>query len=110
MTNLTPNWPEDADGDVFRGLAESGFDFSQKWKVDYNVDFGSWPPPGAALELLRSLHGPISLYAPEEGGAGYALFQVVGPVTYESVVSIQRRTSAAMQPFGGVCESWGVLH
>ncbi len=110
MTNFTTDWPEGADGDVFRRLAESGFDFSQEWDVDYNVDFPNWPPSDAALELLRSMHGSISLYAPDEDGGGYVLFQIIGPVTYESVVSIQRRTSSVMQPFGGICESWGILH
>jgi len=37
-------------------------------------------------------------------------FQVVGVVTYPGVTSIQRHVSAAMQPFGGMCESWGVMH
>ena len=110
MMNFTADWPDDADGGVFRNLAAAGFDFSKSWAVDYNVDFESWPPPDAALELLRTMHGEFGIYPPERGDLGYVQFQVVGPVTYEGVTSVQRRTSAAMQPFGGVCESWGVMH
>ena len=110
MMNLTADWPGDADGGVFRKLAAAGFDFSKSWSVDYNVDFESWPPPEAALDLLRTMYGELGIYPPERGDSGYVQFQVVGPVIYEGVTSVQRRTSAAMQPFGGVCESWGVMH
>lgn len=110
MKEIVADWPGDADGGVFRRLAVAGFDFSQDWSVDYNVDFESWPPTEAALDLLRSTYGNLSLYPPDEHGAGYVQFQVIGPVTYEGVTSVQLRASAAMLPFGGVCESWGVLH
>ena len=103
------DWPDDADGDVFRGLAADGFDFSQNWAVDYNVDFERWPPPKAALELLRAKYGDVHLFPPEEGDIGYVQFQIFGPVTYEGVTSTQREVSDAMQPFGGVCESWGLM-
>jgi hypothetical protein len=110
MMNLTADWPDDADGGVFRRLAANGLDVSKSWRVDYIVDFEIWPPPQAALEPLRSMHGELGVYPPEQGDAGYVQFQVVGPVTYEGVTSVQRRASAAMGPFGGMCESWGVLH
>jgi hypothetical protein len=110
MGESIANLPDEADGGVFRRLADAGFDFSQDWSVDYNVDFEEWPPADAALELLRSVYGGLSLYPPDEHGAGYVQFQVVGPVTYEGVTSVQRRVSASMLSFGGVCESWGVMH
>lgn len=110
MTNFTADWPDDADGGVFRRLASAGFEFGKSWSVDYNVDFGSWPPPEPALELLRSMYGVLAVHPPDEDDAGYVQFQIVGPVTYEGVTSVQFHASSAMQPFGGVCESWGVMH
>ncbi len=38
-------WPQDADGDVFRQLQKSGFDFTKLYVVDFNVDFAKWPRP-----------------------------------------------------------------
>ena len=110
MGEFTADWPDDADGGVFRSLAAAGFDFQKSWVVDYNVDSERWPPSEAAKELLGALYGDLTLYPPEEDGAGYIQFQLTGPVTYEGVISIQLRASAAMRPHGGICESWGLLH
>ena len=110
MTNIIADWPDDDDGDVLRNLAAASFDFAKPRSVDYNVDFESWPPPKEALDILRSMYGELGLYPSDEHGDGYVQFQIVDLVSYEGVTSVQRRTSAAMQPFGGICESWGVLH
>jgi hypothetical protein len=109
MIELTQDWPNDADGDVFRRLLTNGFDFSANYAVDYNIDFESWPASAAAVTLLESMYGKVTLYPLGEDLGGYAEFQVVGPVTYEGVTSVQRNASAAMQRFGGVCDSWGVM-
>jgi hypothetical protein len=103
------NWPDDADGDVFRRLMDHGFDFSKSHTVDYNVDFDSWPPSQAALATLRSMFGALSVVDPDDDDTGYVQFQIHGPLTYEAVTDTQRRVTAAMSQFGGVCESWGVL-
>jgi hypothetical protein len=110
MSSISADWPDDADGGVFRNLAAEGFDFSIHHTIDYNVDFDSWPPPAAALEWLRIQFGQLGLYPPDDDMDGYVEFRVVGRLTYEAVTSTQRRVSAAMEPFGGVCESWGVMH
>jgi Regulator of ribonuclease activity B len=108
MGQINTNWPDDADGDVFRRLFEHGFDFSTSHTVDYNIDFDAWPPPSEAIDALRSIYGVVALYEPDDLGQGYAQFQIYGPVTYETVTSVQRRASSVMASFGGICESWGV--
>ena len=109
MPTLTATWPEDADGDVFRRLVENSFDFTKSHVVDYNVDFQSWPPLQVALTKLESAVGSIVLHPPGDDLGGYVSFTVSGPLTYEGVISTQRRVSALMEPFGGICESWGVV-
>ena len=109
MTQLSNDWPSDADGDVFRRLVDHGFDFSKTYSVDFNIDFEAWPPPALAIAKLESMYGTVTLYPPDENLDGYAQFQVHGRVTYEGVTSVQRNASAAMQSFGGVCDSWGVM-
>lgn len=110
MPSISADRQDDADGGVFRNLAADGFDFSVPHSVDYNVDFKSWPPPAAALEWLRTQFGELGLYPPDEDMGGYVEFKVVERLTYEGVTSTQRRVAVAMEPFGGICESWGVMH
>ena len=103
------NWPNDADGDVFRRLHKEGFDFSASSSVDFNVDFDEWPPSSKAIERLQSIVGNLEIVEPDGEFGGYLAFQVNMQLNYERVTSIQREVSEVMEPFGGVCESWGVL-
>lgn len=102
------SWPEDDDGDLMRRLDHSGFDFSVAHEIDFNVDFFEWPPIQDALDRLRPF-GKIEQYAPDENGPGYVQIRLQAKVSYEVVTSMQRRVSNAMAPYGGICESWGVM-
>ena len=107
---IVDTWPDDADGDVFRRLAAKGFDFSKSYSVDYHVDFETWPIPQDAQTALTKMVGFCRPQGPNEAGGGSLDFQQYGPVTYESVTSMQRNVSAAMHQYGGRCDAWGVLH
>ena len=37
------NWPDDADGDLFRILEAKEFDFDKEVKIDFEIDFDHWP-------------------------------------------------------------------
>ena len=110
MTEFTSDWPDDADGDVFRRLVANGFDFSKPWSVDYNVDFSNWPPPAKAIEVLTEMYGEVTIYPPEDHFNGWLLFKCFGRVAYDDVIAVQLRATAAMRPYGGICETWGVFH
>jgi hypothetical protein len=104
------DWPNDADGDVFRSLERSGLDFSKDCLVEFNVDFAMWPPSQIAIDLLSKEYPSVKVYAPDDEGPGYIQFQVYAKLTYELVTSVQAHITELMEAFGGKCESWGVLH
>jgi hypothetical protein len=104
------NWPNDVDGDVFRRMKKSGFDFDAVVDIDFNVDFSDWPPSPALLEKLRAQFPLVKVIPPDGHGSGYVQFVIRARVTYELVMSVQRTVSDLALPYGGVCESWGVLH
>ena len=104
----TPIWPSDADGDVFRRLASRGFDFSKVYSIDFNIDFDQWPPSAVAMEAIRQTFPEAKVY--DEEGDGYILFKVSSLLTYEVVVQTQIEATNVASPFGGRCESWGVLN
>jgi hypothetical protein len=103
------SWPANADGDVFRRLEASGFNFDAEHVVDYNVDFDSWPPPQAALAVLRENYPNAQVHEPEDRLGGYVQFQERGRLSYRRVIDVQHMITDAMRPYGGVCESWGVM-
>jgi len=104
------SFPNDVDGDVLQRLDDSGFDFSKTWEIDFNVDFNSWPPSQEALNILEKEYGAIEVFEPEEESDGYVLFNIKSIVSYDLIMDTQRKASSLVSTFGGVCESWGVLH
>ena len=103
------NWPNDVDGDVFRRMEESGFDFAKYHFIDFNVDFNSWPPMPEAVAVIRRKYPNASIHEPRGEGRGYVQFQVHAFVSYDLVMKMQREMSTLMADFGGRCESWGVM-
>ncbi|MEI9931932.1 MAG: ribonuclease E inhibitor RraB [Rhizomicrobium sp.] len=102
-------WPDDVDGDVFRRLAENEFDFSTPHEIDFNVDFENWPPVAPAVALLRARFPTTEVIDPGDGDRGFVEFKVFDLVAYELVMRIQAEVSRLMAPFGGRCDSWGIL-
>ncbi|WP_293372638.1 ribonuclease E inhibitor RraB [Nevskia sp.] len=105
-----PAWPSNPDGDVFRRLHTHGFDFEISCAIDFNIDFDAWPPPSEFIALLKQRHSGVQVFEPENQDSGYISFVVNAKLTYELVLSVQSSVSELAAPFGGVCESWGVLH
>ena len=101
------NWPDDVDGDVLRRMEASGFDFLQPHVVQFEIEFESWPPPEDAIDALRNRFGEVVIFDEEAGG--YLEFEVCARVSYDLVMTTQQVASDLMAPFGGTCESWGVL-
>jgi hypothetical protein len=103
------SWPNDVDGDLFRTLAESGFDFAKPTLIDFNVSFRSWPPSPHAVARLCRDYPSVVMYEPESDIDGFLQFQVYALVTYEFVTNIQSEVTEMMAPFRGECSTWGVL-
>jgi len=109
------NWPNDADGDVFRRLEADGFNFNNEHEIDFNLDFDFWPLSPKTIELIQKLFPTIEIIDPDEEDiengelVGYMQFKIIEKLTYELVVRTQKITTDKVKEFGGRCESWGVL-
>lgn len=102
-------WPSDADGDVFRRLEASDFDFTAEYEIDFNVDFEHWPPHPDAIAWLQSNYPHVEIYKPEDDFSGYVQFKIRSKVNYTLVINTQAEVTRSMQQYGGLCESWGVM-
>lgn len=107
------NWPNDADGDVLRGMEESGFNFENEVIIDFNIDFDHWPLSSQEQELVLNHYPNSEIIDPtpediEEGiETGYVQFQVKDKLTYDLVIKVQATVTEQMKNIGGWCESWG---
>jgi len=99
------DFPEDVDGNILKGMQERGFAFDRDALIDFNVDFNSWPPDGRVISDIET-NIPNSLVSLRKD---YMLVQVRARLTYKFVVDMQVLLSKISKPFGGWCESWGVL-
>lgn len=108
------DWPNDADGDVFRRLQDDGFDFNETHKIDFFIDFDEWPLSDETRKAISELYPLCGFYEPdredmEEGSAaGYVYLQIESMLTYEFVTRTQEEISGNLAPYGGRCEAWGV--
>jgi hypothetical protein len=62
-----------------------------------------------AIAVLRGRFADAEVIEPEGDYRGYVQFHVEAPVTYELVIRMQREVMELMRPYGGYCESWGVM-
>jgi hypothetical protein len=104
------DWPQDADGDVLRRMHQAGFDFQKPCLIDFNVDFRNWPPEQDAIRAMKLQFPSTMIYQPNSQDPGYIQFQMLELLTYYLVIRIQDQVTEMMAPYGGLCESWGVLH
>lgn len=93
-----------------RRLESDGFPFELTHKIDFNVDFAQWPPAPQIIEQLKTLYPTLQVNPPEDDRPGDLSFSVKEKLSYELVVFIQKAVTEMASPYGGRCESWGVLH
>ncbi len=102
-------WPDTIDGDVFRRMQDSNFDFSKKYKIDFNVDFESWPPSEEMFRKLQKAFANVRYIEPEGEYDGYIAIHIYEKLTYKLVMNIQKEISDLVKKYSGICESWGVM-
>jgi hypothetical protein len=91
-------------------MQQAGFDFGNPCLIDFNVDFGTWPPAKTAIRELEQRYPSTKVYEPTADDDGYVQFQLFEILSYDLVVRTQKEVTTLMSPYGGSCESWGVLH
>lgn len=127
-------YPNDADGDALRRLAESGVDMSRPRPVDFMVDVEDEAAAQRVLEKLTAsgyeceidfddgepdldeddgdhedLDAPEDIDPDDEFGPAWTVVaSVVIVPDYDEVIKRQRDITAACEP-DGYCDSWGVF-
>jgi len=109
------NWPDDADGDLFRILEAKEFDFDKEVKIDFEIDFDHWPLSKKEIDAITWHYPGCEFNDPDdediaEGEVnGTVNLQIISKVTYEFIVKTQEEITKKVKRYGGWCDSWGVL-
>lgn len=109
------NFPDDVDGDVLRTLEENGFDFERVVDIDFIIDFDHWPLTEEENKSIKTLYPDCEFLDPDEvdltEGVTNGSVEIVisSKLSYDLVVKTQEKLTSEMKPFGGWCDSWGVL-
>jgi hypothetical protein len=109
-----PRYPNDADGDALRTVAENGADMSRPMLVDFMVAVSS----SAAAESIARAARPLGYDAKvvrdtDDDGNEEDTWTVYCSKTmlldYDSVIAAQAELDRVSGPFGGYSDGWGTF-
>lgn len=109
-----PKYPNDADGDALRVVAENGADLSRPMPVDFMVAAAS---EGAAESISRAVR-PLGydtevVRDTDDDGHDEDTWTVYCSSTmlldYESVIAVQAELDRVSAPYGGFSDGWGTF-
>ncbi len=108
------NYPNDENGDVFRRMRDSGFDFTKPHDVEFFAVFRTEEAADAvAFEFVADRKAGESLVnietrPAESGGMELELVKRM-IVTYEAVTEFEKRLANRVSKHDAYMDGWGVL-
>jgi len=101
--------PDEKTADVLRQMEQHGFDFSKETLVKFSVAFEEWPPSEESIDKLRSAFSIVELQAPSgRSRLGYATIHVTALVTYDFMVSTEKKIQELVKETDESCTSWSI--
>ena len=108
-------YPNDDNGDVFRRLEEDNFDFSLEYPVDFYAVYATEEDADAVAKQFASEWNAgqtfknIETRPAEKGGMELELVPIM-KVTYENIVSFEKKLAERTSKVNGYLDGWGVFH
>ena len=107
-------YPDDVNGDVFRRMQDSGFDFTVEHIVDFYSVFASEAEADQIARMYLADHKAGELLTDietrphEEGGMELILSKRM-LVTYEAITEFEKKLRERVSRVEGYLDGWGVL-
>jgi hypothetical protein len=102
-------YPDDADGDALRNVAESGADMSRPMVIDFSVEVPDERSARRVAEVAAPAGFDPSLFHDDESDSWSVYCAKEMLATYETVVGAQADLNRLVQPHGGHCDGWGTF-
>jgi len=103
---MNAEFPNDADGDALRRVAESGADFSRPMRIEFSIAVPSLEQARAVAEAV-SQHGydPDTVVGDDTNTVSVYCARTM-LASYEAVVSAQEYLNQVVAMFGAECDGW----
>src|SRR5688572_11898716 len=103
-------FPNDADGDALRRIAEDGSDMSRPMLINFHVAVPDEQSAQALGEVACKLGYRVELYESSECTLPFTCECSTRMLaTYQGVMAIQEELAALSKPFGGIPDGWGTF-
>ncbi len=106
---MSHNFPNDADGDALRRVAQGGSDLSKPMTIDFQVAVTDEAAAKALAEVARKAGYRVSIYASPECGGWTCECSTRTLLTYDIAIAIQRELEEMSASFGGRPDGWGTI-
>ena len=112
---MNTSYPEDADGDVLKAMAESGVDMTQPLTIEFVIDTpGEQHAKAIEADMTAAGHPATAEY--EEGDAeegiepGWVVMVELQMVPdYQSIITLQGKLTSLAEAHGGQVDGWGAM-
>jgi hypothetical protein len=104
---MSTSYPNDADGDALRNVAESGADMSAPMVIDFSVDVSDERTARLAAEVVAAHGFDPSISEDDRSGTWSVHCSKSMLATYEGVVAVRLELNELLRSYGGICEGWG---
>jgi hypothetical protein len=104
---MSAAYPDDADGEALRGVANSGSNMSSPMVIDFSIRVPDEATARRVAVLVEPLGFDPSIYQDPDNGSWSLNCSKSMLATYEGVVAAQTQLKAVAGPHGGTCQGWG---
>ena len=109
LDDMSSSYPNDADGDALRKVAESGADMSRPMVIDFSVEVPDERTARRVAEVVAT-HGFDPSISEDDDSDSWSVYCSKSILaTYEGVVAVQIELNELLSPHGGICDGWGTF-
>jgi hypothetical protein len=102
------DYPDDADGDALRRVAQDGSDMSKPMDIDFAVAAPDEDSSNAIAQAARVQGYRTDVHRGDDGKwSCYCTRTMIA--TYDEVVRVQAELDALSRPLGGHADGWGTF-
>jgi hypothetical protein len=106
---MTPNYPNDSDGDALRRVAADGNDMNAAMVIDFPVVIPAENPAKQFASIASTKGYKVHFWKHDDDPDWDVICTMEVVPTYANIVRIQRELNEWAEPFRGYCDSWGTF-